>query len=403
MRIFLFIYLVLLFLISPLGATEIVSIDLTYLYFILLIIPFLFNKDYKINKNNIIFKLILVISFAMMFSGLLNSSFRTFLNGPIFFFFFYNFCKVFVTYFKEETLKIVSVAFLISQIPTVLMPIIFNGINSFPYTGVFINPNSLGLVLIPIFVIFLSIFFYYIERLFFYKNKPSIFKLVTYFIVLIIIFTLIVFTRSRTSFLSAIFLLVVGILLLLRTSIKYKRVGNFTLGLFILIPLILILYFVINYFLPLNQYISEITLDKFASRSGNILSGRGYSWSAAFNNTGLFGNGQNFFIEEVGVGAHNTFINVLGIHGWFTVIPFVIIFLVGMYYSYKFYLNSNSKYKFLPIFLVLNFVLGSMGEDILFNYSMVSAVIGIGVSYKFKKEYNAIQYGSLKLYEGIEN
>src|SRR5690606_7287271 len=122
---------------------------------------------------------------------------------------------------------------------------------------------------------------------------------------------------------------------------KHKKVIHLTLKTLIRLPLLFLVYMVIAKFTPINFYIQGAILSKFDNKSADLLDGRGSVWKQTLSDASLFGNGESYFIDNVGLGAHNTFIHILGVYGWVPMIIFCLFFAVSLHYCIRFILFSK--------------------------------------------------------------
>lgn len=176
-----------------------------------------------------------------------------------------------------------------------------------------------------------------------------------------------------------------GILMIVFFSIKYKLFGNLIIKSLLFLPIVIGTLFIINKYLQINRYVDEIIISKFIRKSGNTLDGREFAWLKTMKEAGLFGNGESYFNTEVGIGAHNTFIYVMGVYGWIPLIFFVLLLIFALYHCTVFTFKTSHKYKYLPLLMLFTFLALSMGENLMFKISMVASFILIGYAANNKK------------------
>ena len=283
------------------------------------------------------------------------------------------------SYFREDTEKILIRLILISQIPILIIPIIIDrGIDRTPYFGMFSNTNSLGGVAVTVLVVFTAFLLRDVEKMLL-KRKTS--KKYIYLNLLFIasLLLLITYSTSRTSFVTALVVIFTGISLVLINVFRHRKIGNLIFKLIIIGPATALLFFILDKFIPLTESINNNIISKFERKASDLLDGRSVVWNETVENAGLFGGGSNFFYIETSIGAHNTFIAILGQYGWIPMIVFILIMLAGLYYSFIRFFKSESKYKYFAPLMLINFITLSMAEDMSYKLSFIVALSIIGV------------------------
>lgn len=356
------------------------SISLIYVIFILLILSVgLFKKiTLKVNYKLIILMFIFIIFGAI--ASLINQDINVILRTLMFFIMFISLGIMVPSYYQDETEKAVIKIVFISQVPILIIPILMDGgIDRIPYRGIFINPNSLGLITVTVLSAVLAIFFNKIENISNneYKGKTK-FHLLFYIIIISLLLLLITFTSSRTSFVTAIVAILFGFCLYSIHLFKKNILGNFLIRSIIIIPISLLMIYLVNRQLGLSKAINENIVDKFNRKSDNLLSSRDYIWSQVIEEAGFFGGGTDFFKVVIGQGSHNTFITFLGTLGWIPTLIFILLLLMGLYYILKEFLKSNSDYKYFAPITILTFITLSMGEDTSYEVIMLLTFILLG-------------------------
>lgn len=387
MKLWLYILLFLLMFFSifrMIGESVYIGAYGAYTTYGLLLISIILYKSKKIKYNKILLTLVLFFTFFSVVSALFNGDLGMVLQSFLFLLLFISTSIMVDSYFNEKTIKRVGISFFLSVIPLIALPFIVNGVDSFPYSGIFDNPNSFGIVAVTAFSILMGVMMSKLEKYLFAKNKPSKLSIFTLFILGSITFIFIVFSASRSSFIAGILVLIVGISMIFIFSVKHRKFFSMVLKSLLLTPLIAGLYFAITKFIPINYYVDAIILNKFDRKSGNLLDGRTGVWSRTMNDAGFFGRGEGYF-EELGLGAHNTFIYIMGVYGLIPLSIFVLFFAVSLYYCVKFVLSSSHAFKYMPLCLLITFLALSMTENQMFKITMVVAFIFIGVASNNKK------------------
>src|SRR5690606_11096060 len=99
-------------------------------------------------------------------------------------------------------------------------------------------------------------------------------------------------------------------------------------------------------------------LNKFDSKSVDVLDMRGYSWSETIANAGFFCNANNYFIENFSFSAHSSFISILGRFGY--IIFFIITFswlILGLKVINFALRNDKNLYLYIPLATWLGFTI----------------------------------------------
>ena len=128
------------------------------------------------------------------------------------------------------------------------------------------------------------------------------------------------------------------------------------------------------------QIFNERILEKFNNKieSGDVLDRRGNIFSSTVTDANIFGHGPDYFSQTYGLGAHNSFISILGQYGYLASALFILFWVYVIYIAFKHFYSSHSNYSILPILLVLFFLMTSMTEIMLMKASMLFAFIAIG-------------------------
>src|SRR5690606_28836777 len=125
--------------------------------------------------------------FTLTLSSLFNSDLELILNAFTFLIMCFSTMVVICSYFKDSIGRFVVITLLLSHSPLIFIPMI-NGIDTFPYKGIFDNPNAFGLVATTIFAIFLATLLKNLEKTLFYKVKPSKVKVLAYILLTVLSF-----------------------------------------------------------------------------------------------------------------------------------------------------------------------------------------------------------------------
>lgn len=381
---------VLAFLFTSLNLTESLNVTGTLLVYstlmFMMVIP-LFLKVDSFHTNPLILFVIYFFLLSCLISSLINQDINSvFASFALTMLMVVSF--IIAPMLNTNINQMIFRAILVSQLPILIVPILINGIDTTPYKGIFYNPNSLGTISATVFAILLAYFIGNFEKsLAGIKGNHSRSKNFIQLALILYIFYLVSLSGSRTSFLSVLCCIVIAILCCMVFIIRKKGLKSF-----ILRAIGFVLFIVTPAFLLIKDtswfqiYFANI-IDKFTTRSseGDVLSSRGMVWNRAINEAGMFGNGNEYFVN-LKIGAHNSFISILGQYGWIPMLIFVTLFLICFYYIAKFTLrNTNDKYKYIPLFLFVSFVSMSMAEEMIFKLSMVAMFLSLG-SVVFKND-----------------
>lgn len=403
LRVFLTFLLFLTFFMSSyglaLGGSAIFNHSV-YALLLIMIVMLLLYKKISLRYNKFLVLLTVFYAFTLTLSSLFNSDLELILNAFTFLIMCFSTMVVICSYFKDSIGRFVVITLLLSHSPLILIPMI-NGIDTFPYKGIFDNPNAFGLVATTIFAVFLATLLKNLEKTLFYKAKPSKVKVLAYFLLTVLSFLLVVISASRTSFLACLISLAIGLFFIILISIKHKLILSLFFKTLLGIPLLGGLYFVINIFIPVRIYIEDIILNKFTRKSDDILSGRGYVWKQTMADARAFGFGEGYFEDSFGIGAHNTFIYILGVYGWLATIIFLMLILVAFYYCTKLTFSDN-KYNYLPIIMLTTFIVLSMGENMFHKSTMLATFILVGFSANNRVVVIRREHTAVKTHKTIE-
>lgn len=271
--------------------------------------------------------------------------------------------------------------------PIIIVPLLLYGITSQPYKGLFYNPNAFGITIATITVIIISVFISDFEK---YVSKESFsrfpkFKLLILVSLLVSCFGFLALSGSRSSFTATVIVLFLGFSLMVFSLAKKKKIGN----LLVKIPIISFFLFLISMgvikLTNIGIYFESYIFSKFRNHvvSGDISNGRSYIWETTIKEAGLFGKGSGYFEETFSTGPHNTFISILGTNGWLPLVCFILITVISLYLSVRYFnVGITDKYRYLPVLSVISFILLSIGEGMLYKLSMLLmfATVGIAVN-----------------------
>lgn len=308
----------------------------------------------------------------MLVSAILNSSLELFF-GAFFFiniFLMYSFFNLNKTVFNffDNPIKITFIIITIINI--------YYGF-SFPFRGIFSNPNSLGGIYSMISIISAGVLL----------DKLIALKKIDYWLMAILIscifFTLM--SNSRIAFISSIFSIFSIVIYFFIKSLvidrgiylnkSYFKHTVFYTSIFFLV--------VIIFWEKINDIFIKKFLYKFSESDAGITDGRSEIWGAIIKNSKIFGHGRNSpHLDYYGFSAHNTFFSIYDQFGLLSFILFLlaIVFLIIQYSNIK----NIKNYGFTPIFIISGFVFLSISESLI-NKTIMLSVFMVSNIFVFKR------------------
>lgn len=378
-----------IYLTDQFNSTGNVIIAMLIIAFLTLVV-FFKRKEFGIHKNSFYLMYLLVLSGGI--SALVNSQLQMIFTCFMFLALYIAAFVILPSLKKVDINNVVFRAICYSHIPLILIPIILNGFNSNPYRSIFYNPNSFGTIAATLFGVFFSLLLFNVEQYISSKKKNLIkTKLFAQMLLTFFMFYLVILSGSRTSSITTVVILLVGLFFLTIRLIKEKKlislmIRGTLLSLFGSIVVFFIVQFTSFYD---NLYFNILYKFEKKASSGDVLAHRGDVWTTTINEAGLFGQGEKFFTNTIGLGAHNTFIGILGEYGWILLILFMFLLLFMFVTSFRYAIsNINDKYKYLPLMMFVSFVTLSMGEGMLFKLSMIAMFFSVGATLRRKEILN---------------
>jgi len=386
-------FIALVFLFSSLMLTEKYSSYaqfVVYVSFLLIIFTFILFYRKKILINSFLSILVYLYVLVCIISALKNTDISLVFSAFIFLSLFLATVVVIPSIYPNNQNENIFKIVILTHIPLLLLSFVESGygfLTTSSFKGIFYNPNSFGTVAVTLFAVVFSLLLSKVEKYIANTQNPKEqFIKVKLFLLSIISFSLIwlvVISSSRTSFMAVILLTSLGIFSIAIHLIKHGKIGNLILKGSVAGIALLCLSFLINKFSNFNDYLYYNIIMKFQNKSDDLLDLRGDIWKKTFEEAGLFGKGSDYFSQQVGMGAHNTFISILGLYGWVPLILFLVILLALIYLSVRYILvEKNDKYKYLPLLIIMTFVILSMGEVMLYKLSMLVMFCTIGSTFR---------------------
>lgn len=263
---------------------------------------------------------------------------------------------------------------LLSHLPLLAMPLV-TGLQ-FPVRGIFYNPNSFGTVAATLYATVLAIFLMAIGRR--TRSWPFVLALGGLMVTLFLATTA---SASRTSFLAVAGLTILvpafmGSQVIEGTRIMLRPVRLLASGFAGLLILLLAAYL----WLPVEEVVRAFIMTKFEIKAADPTDGRLDIWLQTISDATLFGNGREYFLQMTGVGAHNTFISILGQYGWPALFSYAALWIAILYRAMKYAAGSTDEnlYRLVPLSVTLCFLALSMGEGMNGKLSMMMAFACVG-------------------------
>ncbi|PKY93792.1 O-antigen ligase [Facklamia hominis] len=216
---------------------------------------------------------------------------------------------------------------------------------SIAFKGIIANPNSFGIIALQSFIS--SGFIVYLKIVNQEKNKTI------YMIGSIISLGCMLSSGSRSALLSSIiFFIPIGIVSFYRyKNTFYKWIA----------PVSIVISLVI--FLFKDIFYNSIWLKFLSTSSHNsVLSNRNIIWNQVFINSNIFGHGEKYFLNNLGIEAHNIFVQILGYYGWISAVLLISFFsllvVTTIIFAIKYKKNTYSLFllSFFLCFLALGMV-----------------------------------------------
>lgn len=318
---------------------------------ILLTCRIIYKKSFKI-KNKVLFFLFLFAFIFMLFSSFYNFSIELFLGVLNFLFCFLFFS---LHQYNGKVYEVFDFPIKALFITTTLLNVIINF--SFPFQGVFSNPNSLGGLYATISIIASGVF---VDK---FKDKDKTDWILLILLIFSPIFSLL--SNSRISFVLSLISLIFVVFFRFGGWIfieNKKLYFNFKKIISLVLVVISLLFFIMVNF----RYISDIFLQKFLIKleNDNFSAGRSEIWKVILENQTFFGHGRNsIHLENIGLAAHNTFMSILDQFGFLS----SAIFFLATLFCLIIYINPKNiiKYGVLPLFIILGFLFMSISESMI--------------------------------------
>lgn len=245
------------------------------------------------------------------------------------------------------------------------------------YSGITYNPNSIGQLAVQASV---SSFCLLLASLNTLKSKMK--KSILYFTCFIISISFVFISRSRASFISMLLsVTTIMLMYIIHRKVQIKKVAFAAIT------------FIFIYYVKLREYLHKGVLNKFSSYSGEtLLTGRNYIWKRILQDICILGHGSTYFTQEIGVGAHNSIMEIIGVFGIVSGIFLSLFYIGSLIVSVRYaLLNRKNIYFYVPLGVVMVFFTLSMVESMfgIIGKSMTMVflnIIGVLMSSKVKNK-----------------
>src|SRR5699024_12754609 len=175
------------------------------------------------------------------------------------------------------------------------------------------------------------------------NNKRSYILASIYLLIAIAASYLTFISNSRTSFITLVIVFIIVTFTFISDVLKkqelltWKSITGvclltlFGVGLFVLIE---------N---PAYTVLETTVIAKFQRKieHGSLTAGRVEIWQPIIEGAGLFGKGSGYFSAISGLGAHNSFLHILSLYGWFAAIAYACFWLFMLVTSLIYYMTHK--------------------------------------------------------------
>ncbi|WP_298632086.1 O-antigen ligase family protein [uncultured Porphyromonas sp.] len=221
------------------------------------------------------------------------------------------------------------------------------------YSGLFDNPNKLGLCLAPATVISGTLFISSINQNYISQRNRIL------LIILFVFFLLIVISSaSRTSLIAVLLPILTSIII---KSFPEKPTKKNILASVSIIAILVILSFTLYN----SEFFQTLIVGKFnrTEEGGELLSGRAELWATAWKYSKIIGS-NNLFSQTSDLGAHNTFFAYLIRYGYIFLFLYLFTFLLIIIASIRFYRKvKGNPYSIIPFIITLSTFIIFMAEQ----------------------------------------
>lgn len=264
-----------------------------------------------------------------------------------------------------------------THVPILVVTASLHGVTLRPYQGIFYNPNAFGTIVATLFSASVAHLF----GLLFVRvaGEPIKYGRIAATALLTAgLFYEVVISQSRTAFLACIIVLAILAVVYLPSIRRGKlrraevKTSGWLAGL-IVAGSCAGLVFELQ-----TRILRESVLSKFLYKAaaGDALDGRGRIWLSIIAEARILG-GKRDLLEIKGLGAHSSYISLLGQYGWIVMILFVAFLLLSMYYAVRYARLTRfaNIYAAVPVASIVAFGAMSVTEGMMLMPSMYMAFL----------------------------
>lgn len=276
------------------------------------------------------------------------------------------------TAMKNHANFMIGAALFLGNIPFIIISVLYYPFGNYIlYPGVFATSNQMGFTCVAISA---GIYIIFIGNL---SAKKSFIHIFFISLCLGFILSILFLSKSRTSMLSFVIMLLVCIWKLFSHPKYLLNIIKF-----IAFGLIILFFSISDKIYLVTGQIQSVLISEESAKSG--LSGRDVIWQKAVEEASLLGYGSDYFEKSFNLGAHNTIIGILGKNGIIAASIMSLFAVLSFYYAYTYYKenNKNDDYAIAPLLITICFWLVSMGEGIfgaLGNTLTQAYMISVGI------------------------
>lgn len=310
------------------------------------------------------------VLFVWGLSGAINGEISLVANAVALFGIYYIFCEAYnrANVSIEKFLWEICIIYLWF----VVYSYIYAGLSFSSYKGITYNSNAFGGISAGVFCFCFSCFISGTTR--------QLVKKISLVICGISLINTII-SSSRTSFVTCAGVAIIGIFLSRKDITMYLRRNKHMIFLIGIMFGLLLIIAIKKY--DIGEIFYDAIIAKFIRKKDNPFDGRAEVWMRVWKEKSLWGYGRNYF-DDIGLGAHNTFISILGQYGIFAVIVYIGFILSSLRECIRFS-KSDCEYRLVPVLSTTAFVMMSMAEGMLMKINMLIFYFGLTVMLRYNK------------------
>lgn len=336
---------------------------------------FLRKRDFFVLKKSKISILIFILLCLSFFSSIVDVNVNLMIKALSLFFVLFYFSiqigKIPIGVYTKLGIFVISI-FIISL--CTIVGCLSQGVPAmesilFGYSGIFGNPNGLGITMtLSAVVSGCLLVSYFFEKGF--KGR----MIILYGFVFVLSFIFVIMSASRTSLFGV--LLPLTYVFFREIFSNFIRIKNITLVIIFLAIAVLFSYYIFS-----SDIFQMIIVSKFEKKieGDEMLSDRDFFWSLAINYSKIIGS-NTVYSETTSTSPHNTFLSFLIYYGYLFLFFFLFLYGYIIIKSYKF-INSagGNLYRYIPFAISCSTVLLFMAEQIFTSLNNFATLICFGI------------------------